>query len=149
MIRYAGFDANGADVERRFFEFLDFDVGRDFFQTDRKKGAFHLAGQNVCKAVSRAFVAKDAKAILFLIDGEKKGKALYVIPMSVRQEKGEFHWGIVKLGQELPAQWTQASAAVEDDDLAVSPNFDAGRVATITDSGWAGSWNGAADAPES
>ena len=49
---------------------------------------------------------------------------------------------------ELAAEQAQAGAGVEDDDLAVGADFDAGGVAAVVDGGRAGCGDGAADAPE-
>jgi len=148
MIGHAGFDVDCAEVEACFFEFFDVDVGGDFFQSDGEKGTFHLAGKNVCQAVPCAFVTENAETILFFIDREKKREALNVIPMRVRQEQGDFHWRIIELGHQLATERAQAGASVENDDLALGADFDAGSVAAVADSGWAGSWNRAADAPK-
>jgi hypothetical protein len=148
MIGHAGFDADGTDVEAGFFELFDFDVGGDFLESDGKKRAFHLTGQDIREAMTRAFVAENAEAILFFINGEEKWKALNVIPMSVSEEKGHFHWGIVELDQELATQGAEAGAAVENDDLALGADFDAGGIAAVADGGGAGSGDGATDAPE-
>ena len=148
MIGHAGFDADGADVEGGLFEFFDEDVGWDFFEADGEEGTFHLAGEDVSEAMAGAFVAEYAKAILWFIDGKKKREALNVVPMGVGKEECEFNWGMVELGHELTAEEAQAGAAIEDNDLAIGADFDAGSVAAVADGAWAGSWDGAADAPE-
>src|SRR6266850_6828497 len=148
MIGHARRDADGANVEAGFFELLDFDVGGDFFQSNGKEGAFHLAGKNICQSVTRAFVTKNAQMVLWLVNGKEKRKALDMIPMGVGEEQGDFHWGIVELGEELATERTQTCATVENDDLVVGADFDAGSIAAVADGGWARGWDGAADAPE-
>ena len=148
MIGHAGGDLDGADVEVGFFKFFDFDVGGDFFQSNGKEWAFHLAGENVCEAVARSFVTEYAKMVLFLVDGKKKWKALDMIPMGVREKQCNFHGGVVELGKELPTEGAQTGATVENDDLVIGADFDAGSVAAVADGSWARSRDGAADTPE-
>lgn len=148
MIGHAGGDLNVTDVKTGFFEFFDFYVGRDFFQSDGKEWAFHLARKNICEAVARAFIAENAQMILFFIDRKKKWEALDMVPMGVSEKQGDFHWGIVEFGEELAAERAQTGAAVENDDLVIGADFDAGSVAAVADGSWARSGDGAADAPE-
>ena len=148
MIGHAGSDQDRADIKTGLLEFFDFDVGRDFFQANGKEGTLHLAGENICEAVARAFVTENAKMVLFLIDREKKWEALDMVPMCVREEQGDFQWGIVEFGEELAAERAQAGAAVENDDMVIGADFDAGGVAAVADGGRAGCGDGAADTPE-
>jgi hypothetical protein len=56
--------------------------------------------------------------------------------------------GYVEFGEELATERTQAGAAIENDDLVVGADFDAGCISAVTNGGRTGSGDGAADAPE-
>jgi hypothetical protein len=148
MIGHAGGDPDRANIEVGFFEFFDFYIGGDFFQSNREKRALHLAGENICEAVAGTFVTKNAKVILLFVNRQKKWEALDMIPMRVSEQQGDFNRGIVELGEELATERAQAGATIENDDLVIGADFDAGGIAAVPNGGWAGSWDGAADAPE-
>src|SRR5262249_6191996 len=99
-------------------------------------------------AVARAFVTEDAQVVLLLVNGKKKGEALNMIPMSMGEEQGDFHGGIVELGEQLAAERAQAGAAVENDDLVIGADLDARGVSAVANGGWAGCGDRAADAPK-
>ena len=129
-----------ADVEAHFLEFLDADVGRHFAQANREERAFHLAGQHDFQAVPRAFVAEDAQVVLRLIDGQKERQALDVVPVGMREQQSQVERLVVELGDQLAPQQPQSRAGVEDDDLAIGADLDAGGVAAVMDGGRARGW---------
>ncbi len=59
MIRAQRLHTHRADVEIEILEFLNFDVARQFVERDGKVGTFHLAGQSIDQAFSRALATQN------------------------------------------------------------------------------------------
>jgi len=137
-----------ADGKIEIAQFLDLDVAGQLGKGDGKVGAFHLAGERGDEAAARAFAAEHAEAAARIINGRKKWQALDVVPMRVRNKQGEIERFAFEFRCEGQAEFAQARAAIQDDDVIAVADFDASGVAAITDGGRPGRGNGAANTPE-
>jgi hypothetical protein len=68
--------------------------------------------------------------------------------MRVRNEQGEVERFAFEFGREREAEFAQAGAAVENNDVVAVADFNAGGVAAVADGGRSGRGNGAANTPE-
>ena len=133
MVGAVGADEGGADGEIEVAQFLNLDVAGELGEGDGKVGAFHLAGEGGFEAGAGAFAAEDAEAAAGFVEGGKEGQALDVIPVGVGDEEGEGEGLGLEFCEEGAAEFAEAGAGVEDDDVFAAADFNAGGVAAVAD----------------
>src|SRR4029077_11974380 len=62
---------------------FEFDPSRQIVERDRKEWCRHLALENIPQAAVSSVVTKNPDLILIIVEGNKKWKALDVVPVSV------------------------------------------------------------------
>src|SRR5690242_13425556 len=117
MIKTARVDLYFADGELRLLQFLDDDCARHVAKADREKRRFHLRRQGGGETGLGALIAEDAERVLLLVGRQKKGKALDVVPMKMRDKQSRPDWPIGKLRFQGNAELTQTRARIENNDL--------------------------------
>ena len=137
-----------ADAEIKIRELLHFDIAGQLGERHRKIRAFHLAGHGGGETFARAFAAEDVQPAAGFINRRKKGQPLDVIPMRVREEQRQIERAALEFRQQRLTEFAQAGAAVQNDDVATVPDFNAGGVAAVTNGVRAGRRNRTANAPK-
>jgi hypothetical protein len=148
VVSQASLDADGANLEMQLLELFYFYIGGHFPKANGKVGILHLAVQDIVQAIFCAFVPEDMQMILRSVKGKEKREALDVIPVGVSQQQAEIKGFSPELFEQGAPERAEAGAAVEDDDLSVRTDFDAGRIAPIIEGGWAGGGNGSTNTPK-
>lgn len=148
VIGEGGLHQDTADAELGLAEFADVDVAGHFAEGDREVRAFHLGGEGGQEAAAGPFVAEDPHLVVRVVGRNEERESLDMIPVGVGDEDGDVERLVLEFPGEGESQATDAAAGVEDDDLTVGAEFDAGGVAAVENG--AGSWrgNGSADTPE-
>lgn len=148
MVCAVGADERGADGEIEIAQFLDVNVAGQFGERHGEIGAFHLTGEGGDEAFVRAFAAEDAEAAAGFINGRKEGQALDVIPVRVGNEEGEIERLGLEFFEERDAEFAEAGAGIEDDDVFAGADFDAGSIAAVVNGAASRSGDGAANTPK-
>ncbi len=148
MVCAVGADERGADGEIEIAQFLDVNVAGQFGERHGEIGAFHLTGEGGDEAFVRAFAAEDAEAAAGFINGRKEGQALDVIPVGVGNEEGEIERLGLEFFEERDAEFAEAGAGIEDDDVFAGADFDAGSIAAVVNGAASRSGDGAANTPK-
>lgn len=71
-----------------------------------------------------------------------------MIPMRMGNKQGKIEWLGLEFGQQSAAEFAQAGASIEDDNVFAGADFNAGGVATVTNGAAPGCGNGAANPPK-
>ena len=110
--------------------------------------AIHLFLKNRLQRIGPGIAPEDAKAIVFDVGRNEKGKPLDVVPVGVGIKKGEGQGGCSELIDEGTPERADAGAGVDDNDLVLDSQFQTGRVAAIAGRRVAWCGNRAPDTPE-
>src|SRR5207237_8901786 len=79
-----------ADLKLHVLQLLDREMTRQLMQAHWKKRRLHLAGQNRAQTSTRPFITKDPDQIFAVVGRGKERQTLNVIPVRVRNQKGQF-----------------------------------------------------------
>ena len=81
--------------------------------------AIHLFLKNRLQRIGPGIAPEDAKAVVFDVGWNKKGKPLDVVPVGVGVEKGQRQGGGSEFIEKSSSEWADSGAGVDDDDLAL------------------------------
>jgi hypothetical protein len=148
VIQVAGFDEHIADAKESFSQFRVVDPARKVLELYRKIRVLHLASDRILEAALKSNGGANVELESRKESRRKKRKALDVIPMSVADQKmntADFSFRV----QQLHSQFTNARAAIQDDDGVITwPDFDARRIPAIKSRALSRRWDGTTGSPK-
>src|SRR6266513_3241909 len=97
-------------------------------QANGKKRGLHLTGQDRAQTRTRSFVTQDPDQIFAVVGRGKERQTLNVIPVRVRNEKGQLDRSRSQLLFQRQTKSTNPRARVEHDNFTVGPHFYATRI---------------------
>lgn len=143
-----GAGADLADAESEGAQLFDGDGAGHLGEGDGEEGGFDGSGDRAFEAGPGASPAEDADFLTGEVGGGEEGETLDVVPVGVGDEDADAGGVVLQFTDEGFAQFADAGAGVEDDDIAAPSGFDAGGVAAVADGLGAWDGDGTADAPE-
>src|SRR5438105_14829596 len=104
--------------------------------------------QGGIQTLARALVTDDPQLVLRVVGWNEKGKPLNVVPVRVGDQQRQFDRLVLELLCQRQTEPPNAAPGVEDDDLAVGADLDAGSVPAVLNGARAGRGDRAAHPPE-
>src|SRR6266404_2544264 len=147
MIQGQAFHQDAADLLATIIEVIRADFGPERPEPDREIIRFHLAGQELVKAIVALPGAVDQETISRHIRRTEEGKALDVVPVRVAEEQVSEN-GRFTPGHQVGAQFADSRAGIANEQLIAASNFNAGSVAAVFACPVARGRDGPAHAPE-
>src|SRR5579864_9646548 len=149
VVEPCGLDLDAvAHGQASIFDIVEVALGFHLVEVDRKIGRSHLLGKNLLQPALAPEGVKDKLAAGTVVERPKKGHALDVVPMEMRNEDMRGEAPVAELALQFVPQHAESGAAVKNINLIAQAHFDAGGVASIAQVLGLWSGRGAADAPK-